>query len=98
MAGERLTERLRGFAEPRRGTLLPYYTAGLPDDDSTIALIRSADELGVAAVELGFPYSDSIADGSVIQDSFYRVLERGHRVADTFALAAQVRPVVSPAL
>ncbi len=77
---------------------MPYFTAGFPDLDTSAALIRAADARGIDIIEIGFPYSDSIADGPVIQGSFYRVLERGHRVADSFELVRGVRDQVTCAL
>ncbi len=50
--------------------------------------------MGVMTVEIGFPYSDSIADGPVIQNSFHYVLEQGHDLNDTFGLVSDVRSKV----
>ena len=86
-----------GFARARAdgtGGLVPYFTSCYPEPDVTEALIRRADALGATAIEIGVPYSDSIADGPVIQDSFHSVLQRGYRLADTFALVERVRPSV----
>jgi len=80
---------------PGKGALLPYFTAGFPDTDTTIELVRRADALGAAAVEIGFPYSDSIADGPVIQNSFAFALGHGHTLQDTWKLAETLRPAVS---
>ncbi len=71
--------------------LLPYLTAGYPDLGVTVDLICRLDALGVAAVEIGFPFSDSIADGPVIQDSFHRALSAGFRVGALFDAIAAVR-------
>jgi tryptophan synthase alpha chain len=84
-------ERIQG----RSGVLVPYFTAGLPDTETVVDLVLRADRTGAAVVEIGFPYSDSIADGPVIQQSFYDALARGHRVDDAFALARQVRDKIS---
>jgi len=92
---------IEGFASRRTagtGALLPYLTAGYPDVLTSLELIRAADRAGAAVVEIGFPYSDSVADGSVIQESFHAVLERGFRVSDALALAAEARPSVHCAL
>jgi tryptophan synthase alpha chain len=75
--------------------LLPYFTAGFPSLAATGALIRCADELGATVVEIGEPYSDSIADGPVIQESFNSALAKGHRVGDTFEMVAEIRPQIS---
>jgi tryptophan synthase alpha chain len=91
MADNRIIARLEQCRRENRGALMPYFTAGFPDLETSAALIRSADALGVDIVEIGFPYSDSIADGPVIQSSFYHVLERGHRVTDSFDLVRRVR-------
>ncbi len=81
-----------------RGALLPYLTAGFPDLEATAELIRRADALGSAVIEIGIPYSDSIADGPVIQSSFTHVLARGQTVADVFGLVGRVRPEVNCAI
>jgi len=98
MAINRINQRMQ--REPVRGVvpLLPYLTAGFPDVDATGALIRRADALGVAALEIGFPFSDSIADGPVIQHSFHRALQNGFRVQQALDLVKKIRADVSCAL
>lgn len=92
---QRIPQRFTDAAGSPRAGLVPYFTAAFPDAATTIALIRHADSLGVPVVEIGLPFSDSIADGSVIQDSFHYCLSRGYRLADAFALAADIRPQVA---
>lgn len=81
-------------AQGKKG-LLPYITAGYPDLATTAALLRRFDRLGVTAVELGVPFSDSIADGPVIQESFYRALDAGFTVDRLMATIQQVRADVT---
>ncbi len=80
------------------GALLPYFTSGFPDVAATAEFVRRADRLGVAAVEIGIPYSDSIADGSVIQSSFHAALAGGHRLQHTFDMVTQLRSTISCAI
>ncbi len=98
MAVNRIEQRFGDRAVAGTGALLPYFTSGFPDVATTAELIRRADALGVTAAEIGVPYSDSIADGPVIQESFNHALERGCTLEDTFRLASEVRPAVSCAL
>lgn len=95
----RIEERFQHNADAGRAALMPFLTAGFPDLATTHELIRRADAIGATAIEIGFPYSDSIADGPVIQESFNYVLERGGGgVIDTFAMLSGVRGDVSCAL
>ncbi len=84
MPRDRIEDRFRDDATARRASLLPYFTSGFPDLATTAEFLRRCDVLGVTCVELGFPYSDSVADGPVIQESFNHVLVHGLRVDDTF--------------
>lgn len=95
MSIDRIEDRFRTRQAHEPGALLPYFTAGFPDCAATIEFIRSADAIGAVAVEIGMPYSDSIADGPVIQNSFHEALKGGHTLEATFDLVAAVRPSVS---
>jgi tryptophan synthase alpha chain len=83
------SEKLRAF--------IPFVTAGDPDLAMTAALVEELVRRGASLVELGFPYSDPIADGSVIQASYTRALERRIQLADVFACARRLTdsPVLS---
>lgn len=94
-ASNRIARRLDANRRAGGGTLLPYLTAGFPDAATTAALVVEADRAGAGVVEIGFPYSDSIADGPVIQASFHYALANGHRVEDAFRLVAEVRSKVT---
>ena len=95
MGIERLRDVLDANRRGGRGALLPYLTAGFPDLAVTEGLIRRCDALGASVIEIGVPYSDSIADGPVIQESFNYVLGRSHTLNDTFDLVAGVRGSVA---
>jgi tryptophan synthase alpha chain len=74
----------------RRQAFIPFLTAGDPDLAATPALARAAVEGGADLLEIGFPYSDPIADGPVIQASYTRALSRGIHLDDVFACARKI--------
>jgi tryptophan synthase alpha chain len=80
----------------KRKAFIPFVTAGDPDLAVTTEVVHELVRRGAALVEIGFPYSDPIADGSVIQASYTRALNAGLRLAD--ALACVRRLADSPAL
>ncbi|MFN8858659.1 MAG: tryptophan synthase subunit alpha [Planctomycetaceae bacterium] len=55
---------------------MPFITAGDPDLDFTRDLILELARQQVDLIEVGFPYSDPIADGPVIQASYTRALAK----------------------
>lgn len=63
---------------------IPFVTAGDPDLKTTVALIGELARRGAGPIEIGFPYSDPIADGSVIQASYTRALNGGLKIDDIF--------------
>jgi tryptophan synthase alpha chain len=76
-----LFQRLRSQG---RKAFMPFLTAGDPDLSATARLVRTLTEHGANLIEIGFPYSDPIADGPVVQASYTRALERGVQVEDIF--------------
>ncbi len=75
----------------RQKAFMPFVTAGDPDLRTTVRLIDEVGRRGASLIEIGFPYSDPIADGSVIQASYTRALDRGVRVDDIFAAVQSLR-------
>jgi tryptophan synthase alpha chain len=79
-----------------RKAFIPFVTAGDPDLGATSLLVNELAGRGASLIEIGFPYSDPIADGAVIQASYTRALHHGVRLDDIYAWAS--RTVASPAL
>src|SRR5215218_10291661 len=68
-----------------RKAFMPFVTAGDPDLAFTRELLTVVAESGADLVEVGFPFSDPIADGPVIQASYTRALAKHLKLADVFA-------------
>lgn len=68
-----------------------FLTLGYPNVKTTKALILEFEALGVDIIELGFPFSDPMADGPTIQFSSERALEKGARLKHAFDLVAELR-------
>lgn len=82
----------------RRKAFIPFITAGDPDLDATAKLVREAARSGASLIEIGFPYSDPIADGSVIQASYTRALAKNVTVDAIFDALRALKldtPIVS---
>ncbi|MHC5110663.1 MAG: tryptophan synthase subunit alpha [Planctomycetota bacterium] len=87
----RIEQKLAQRRKAGRGAFLPYFTAGYPDLKTTQALVVRAEKCGASVVEIGFPYSDSIADGPVIQESFWQAIDGGFRTQDGLDAIREIR-------
>lgn len=68
-----------------------FLTLGFPDVSTTKKLILEFEQMGVDVIELGFPFSDPMADGPTIQYSSERAIEKGVRLQDAFDLMRELR-------
>lgn len=65
------------FATKKANLLSIYYTAGYPIIDSTVDIAEALEKAGADFLEIGFPYSDPVADGPTIQNSSQQALDNG---------------------
>lgn len=89
--------RFAQLARQGRRAFVPYITAGHPDPERSVSLLRGLEEAGADVVEVGVPFSDPLADGAVIQASSQRALDQGIRfdqVLEIIAAAGLTIPVV----
>jgi tryptophan synthase alpha chain len=82
-----LFQRLRS---QKRKAFMPFLTAGDTDLDTTARLAHEVAGRGAALIEIGFPYSDPIADGAVVQASYTRALNNGLKIDQIFTLIRQL--------
>lgn len=79
------------FSGNQRKILLPYITAGDPDLKTTFELVLKLEAIGASGVEIGVPFSDSLADGPVIVASHHRALKNKVNLAQVLELIEQLR-------
>lgn len=72
------------FQKKQQGILNVYCTAGYPQLDSTVDVMKCLQANGVDLIELGMPYSDPLADGPVIQASSTKALQNGMTISKLF--------------
>ncbi len=65
------------FKTKKSNILSVYFTAGYPALNDTVQAIEYLDEAGVDIIEVGFPFSDPLADGPVIQESSTAAIDNG---------------------
>jgi len=76
----------------QRNALTVFYTAGYPRLNDTLPILSALQASEVNMVEIGFPFSDPVADGPTIQASNHVSLENGMTVATLFE---QLKPLRS---
>ena len=77
---------------------MPFVAAGFPSLEATAASLPAAADAGADLIEIGFPFSDPVADGPTIQSAFTKTLARKTRVSDVFATVASARGETAAAL
>ena len=82
----RLSARFSALAAEGRRALVCYVTAGHPDPEQGVALLRGIAAAGADVIEIGVPFSDPMADGPVIQQSSQTALDHGMNLERTLHL------------
>ena len=87
----RIAERFAALAAEDRGAFIPYVMAGDPDRATALKIMRGLPGAGADLIELGFPFSDPMAEGPPIQRAAQRALAGGMTLRGVLDLAAEFR-------
>ena len=87
----RIERRFSQLADENRAGLVTYVMAGDPDLDTASAILEELPAAGADIIELGFPFTDPMADGLAIQVSGLRALKAGVTLRRTLGLVRQFR-------
>ncbi|NLC71878.1 MAG: tryptophan synthase subunit alpha, partial [Desulfuromonadaceae bacterium] len=87
----RIAETFAVLRQKKEKALVLFLTAGDPDLTATENLVVALAEEGADIIELGFPFSDPMADGPTIQASSERALRGGTTLPDVLDLVRRIR-------
>lgn len=83
------------FDKKKDGLLSIFITAGYPNVNDTIEVLKELEANGVDMVELGIPFSDPMADGPVIQEASEVAIANGMTLKLLFEQLKDLREHVS---
>lgn len=66
------------FETKKNGILSVYFTAGYPQLNDTVTILKELEAKGIHMVEVGIPFSDPMADGPVIQEAATTGIAKRH--------------------
>lgn len=84
----RITEVFARAKSENRSALIGYIPAGFPTVARSIEIINAMVDGGVDLIEVGYPYSDPVMDGPVIQRATELSLREGFSSEDLFTVVA----------
>ncbi|MBT5659819.1 MAG: tryptophan synthase subunit alpha [Rhodospirillaceae bacterium] len=85
IGSDRIARRFEELKAENRGGLITFLTAGDPDGETSLALLKGLAGAGADLIELGMPFSDPMADGPSIQAAGLRALNAGATLKKTLA-------------
>jgi tryptophan synthase alpha chain len=88
---DRIAERFARLKAENRAALVTFITAGDPNPEVSLSILRGLPKVGADLIELGMPFSDPIGEGAAIQASSHRALTTGATMDGTFELARRFR-------
>src|SRR5947208_13000534 len=91
MSTTRIDDRFAELKTHGRAALVTFLTAGDPDGETSLALIKALPKAGADVIELGMPFTDPMADGPAIQASSQRALKAGQTMKKTLTMVRAFR-------
>lgn len=86
------------LASSGRRALMPFIVGGHPTKDSLPALLEALDSAGASVIEIGFPFSDPVADGPVIAEAMHTALQQGVTPDSVLSAVSSCRPRINAGL
>lgn len=87
----RLSSRFASLRREGRAALVAYVMASDPDHETCAEILRGLPAAGADVIELGFPFTDPMADGPSVQKAALRALKAGGSLRKTLELARRFR-------
>jgi tryptophan synthase alpha chain len=87
----RIEARFAELKAANRAAFVAYVMAGDPDPAISAEILRGLPAAGADLIEVGFPFSDPMADGPAIQAAALRALDKGMTLARTLEAVAEFR-------
>ncbi len=91
MTKARIDARFAALKAEGRAAFVPYVMAGDPDAATALSILKGLPGAGADLVEVGFPFSDPMAEGPPIQRAAQRALAKGMTLKGTLAAIAAFR-------
>ena len=87
----RIKEKFEELEKRNEKALISYIMLGFPNEKATMSTIRGLVKGGTDIIELGFPFSDPLADGPVIQNASTVSLQKGTNISKFFNIVKKIR-------
>jgi tryptophan synthase alpha chain len=87
----RIKNKFLELKKKKEKALIAYIMVGYPNEKTTISAIRGLLKGGADIIEIGFPFSDPIADGPVIQNASTISLNKGTKLENSFQIIKKIR-------
>ena len=87
----RIKEKFAELSAKNEKALITYIMVGYPNESATISIVKGLIKGGADIIELGFPFSDPLADGPVIQNASTISLNNGMKIKSFFNIVEKIR-------
>src|SRR3970040_2619933 len=87
----RIKEKFAELSAKKEKALIAYIMVGYPNEKATVSPVRGLMKGGADIIELGFPFSDPLADGPVIQNASMISLDNGIKISRFFNIVKKIR-------
>ena len=85
------TKTFKKLKKKKEKALVPFVVIGDPDYATSLKIVETIIEADANILELGFPFSDPIADGPTIQGADVRSLKKGINTDKCFRFIKKIR-------
>jgi len=87
----KIQDKFKELKSKNEKALISYIMTGFPNEHTTLSIVRGLVNGGTDIIELGFPFSDPIADGPVIQNASTISLNKGAKIEKFFRIVKKIR-------
>ncbi|HEY5411164.1 MAG TPA: tryptophan synthase subunit alpha, partial [Caulobacteraceae bacterium] len=91
MSRARIEQRFAALRAEGRAAFVAYVMAGDPDAETALEILKGLPAAGADLIELGFPFSDPMAEGPPIQRACQRALAGGMTLVGSLELVRRFR-------
>ncbi len=91
MKKQTFSELFEKSKKDNEGVFIPFIVTGDPNYDTSLEIAKALVDNGADALEIGFPFSDPVADGPSVQNADIRAFESGMTIKKSLEFLEELR-------